>query len=126
MRGRLKVAAPDNQVASKSSTAIKSRSEIAIFRFDGSGGSFVSEYVEARYVKLALQEARSAEPSVAAKLIYDLLRDLGSLQRLSEAREQALKSIQLLALSLARRSIHAREWDAANKATDAWCESALN
>ena len=67
-----------------------------------------------------------AEPSVAAKLIYDLLRDLGSLQRLSEAREQALKSIQLLALSLARRSIHAREWDAANKATDAWYESALN
>ena len=86
----------------------------------------MSEYVEARYVKIALEEARSAEPNVAAKLIYDLLRDLSSLQRLSEAREQTLKSIQLLALSLARRSIHAREWDAANEATDAWCESALN
>ena len=86
----------------------------------------MSEYVEARYVKLALEEARSAEPNLAAKLIYDLLRDLSSLQRLSEAREQTLKSIQLLALSLARRSIRAREWDAANKATDAWCESALN
>lgn len=86
----------------------------------------MSEYVEARYVKLALEEARSAEPEVSAKLIYDLLRDLSSLQRLSEAREQTLKSIQLLALSLARRSIHARAWDAANKATDAWCESALN
>ena len=86
----------------------------------------MSEYVEARYVKLALEEARSAEPNVAAKLIYDLLRDMGSLERLSGGREQTLKSIQLLALSLARRSIHAREWDAANKATDAWCESALN
>ena len=86
----------------------------------------MSEYVEARYVKIALEEARSAEPNVAAKLIYDLLRDLSSLQRLSEAREQTLKSIQLLALSLARRSIHAREWDAVNEATDAWCESALN
>ena len=86
----------------------------------------MSEYVEARYVKIALEEARSAEPNVAAKLIYDLLRDLSSLQRLSEAREQTLKSIQLLALSLARRSIPAREWDAANEATDAWCESALN
>ena len=86
----------------------------------------MSEYVEVRYVKIALEEARSAEPNVAAKLIYDLLRDLSSLQRLSEAREQTLKSIQLLALSLARRSIHAREWDAANEATDAWCESALN
>ena len=86
----------------------------------------MSEYVEARYVKLALQEARSMKPNVAAKLIYELLRDLSSLQRLSEAREQTLKSIQLLALSLARRSIPAREWDAASKATDAWCESALN
>jgi hypothetical protein len=45
----------------------------------------MSEYVEARYVKIVLQEARSAEPNVAAKLIYDLLRDLSSLQRLSEA-----------------------------------------
>ena len=86
----------------------------------------MSEYVEARYVKSVLQEARSAEPDGAAKLINDLLRDLSSLQRLSEAREQTLKSIQLLALSLARRSIPAREWDAASKATDAWCESALN
>jgi hypothetical protein len=86
----------------------------------------MSEYVEARYVKLVLQEARSAEPNVALKLIYDLLRDLSSLRKLSEAREQTLTSIRLLALSLARRSIHAREWDAANKATDAWCESALN
>ena len=86
----------------------------------------MSEYVEARHVKLALEEARSAGPNVAAKLIYDLLRDLSSLQRLSVAREQTLKSIQLLALSLARRSIPAREWDAASKATDAWCESALN
>ena len=48
----------------------------------------MSEYVEARYVKLTLEEARSAGPNVAAKLIYDLLRDLGSLQRLSEAREE--------------------------------------
>ena len=86
----------------------------------------MSEYVEARYVKLTLEEARSAGPNVAAKLIYDLLRDLSSLQRLSQAREQTLKSIQLLALSLARRSIHAGEWNAANEATHAWCEGALN
>ena len=86
----------------------------------------MSEYVEARYVKLALEEARSMKPNVAAKLIYDLWCDLSSFQRLSEAREQTLKSIQLLALSLTRRSIRAREWDAASKATDAWCESALN
>jgi hypothetical protein len=86
----------------------------------------VSEYVEARYARSVLQEARSAEPDVAAKLIDELLRDLSSHQRLSEASQQTLASIRLLALSLARRSIHASEWDAANKATDAWCESALN
>jgi len=62
----------------------------------------MSEYVEARYVKLALEEARSMKPNVAAKLIYDLWCDLSSFRRLSEAREQTLKSIQLLALSLAR------------------------
>jgi hypothetical protein len=73
-----------------------------------------------------MEEARSMKPNVAAKLIYDLWCDLSSFRRLSEAREQTLKSIQLLALSLARRSIPAREWDAATKATDAWCESALN
>jgi hypothetical protein len=75
----------------------------------------MSEYVEARYVKSVLQEARSAEPDGAAKLINDLLRDLSSLQRLSEASKQTLTSIRLLALSLARRSINASEWDAAKQ-----------
>jgi hypothetical protein len=36
----------------------------------------MSEYVEARYVKLVLREARLAEEDVASKLINELLHDL--------------------------------------------------
>jgi hypothetical protein len=86
----------------------------------------MSEYVEARYVKSVLREARSVEPEVAATLINGLLRDLSSGQRVGEASEQVLTSIRSLALSLAhRRSIHASEWDAVTEATDAWCQSAF-
>ena len=36
----------------------------------------MSEYVEARYAKLILDEARLAEQDVASKLVRELLRDL--------------------------------------------------
>jgi hypothetical protein len=38
----------------------------------------MSEYVEARYAKLVLREARLAEEDVASKLINELLHDLKS------------------------------------------------
>ena len=60
----------------------------------------MSEYVEARYAKLVLREACVAKEDEAAKLVNDLLRDLGSLQKFNSARAQALTSIRLLALSL--------------------------
>jgi hypothetical protein len=86
----------------------------------------MSEYVEARYAKLILDEARLAEQDVASKLIKDLLRDLGSRQRLNCASTQTLTSIRLLALSLDDgQSLHVREWDAANRAAEAWCQSAF-
>jgi len=60
----------------------------------------MSEYVEARYAKLILDEARLAEQDVASKLVKELLRDLSSQQRLNCASAQTVSSIRLLALSL--------------------------
>jgi len=71
----------------------------------------MSEYVEARYAKLVLREARLAEEDVASKLINELLRDLKSFPDLNSARVQAVTSIRQLSLSLDRpQSLHAREW----------------
>jgi hypothetical protein len=46
----------------------------------------MSEYVEARYAKLVLREARQAKEDLASKLINDLLHDLKSFQNLNSAR----------------------------------------
>ena len=85
----------------------------------------MSDYVEARYAKLVLQEARLAREDVASKLVNDLLRDLGSLQKSNAARARALTSIHSLALSLDHlQSLHFRDWDAADQAAEAWCQNA--
>ena len=81
----------------------------------------MSEYVESRYAKFVLAEARLAEEKVASRLINELVRDLGNPHSLSAAGEQAVTSIRLLALSL-----HVREWDAADQAADAWCRNAYH
>ena len=62
----------------------------------------MSEYVEARYARLMLRDLQAATQDEAAKRLNDLLRDLGSPQRLSSAGAKALTSIGLLALSLDR------------------------
>ena len=85
----------------------------------------MSEYVESRYARQVLQEARLAKDDDAFRLVNDLLRDLGYPQRLSPARAQALTSIRSLALRLDQpRSLQACEWDAANQAAEAWCQDA--
>lgn len=85
----------------------------------------MSEYVESRYTKLVLADARLADEDVASRLISDLLRDLGSLGRLNSARDQALKSIRLLSLSLNQpQLVQVREWHAADQAAEAWCRNA--
>lgn len=87
----------------------------------------MSEYVESRYTKLVLLEARLAEDEVASRLVHGLLRDLGSPQRRDSARTKALTSIRSLALSLDQpHSLHRREWDAADQATEAWCADAYH
>jgi hypothetical protein len=87
----------------------------------------MSEYVESRYAKLVLREARLAKEEVASRLVNDLLRDLGSLQRLNPARAQALTSLRSLALNLDQpQSLHVREWDAADQAAEAWCRNAYH
>jgi hypothetical protein len=85
----------------------------------------MSEYVESRYAKLVLADARLAGEEVASRLINDLLHDLGSLGRLNSVRDQALTSIRLLALSLNQpQCLHVREWHAADQAAEAWCRNA--
>ena len=85
----------------------------------------MSEYVESRYARQVLQEARLAKEDIASRLVNDLLRDLNCLHRLSPARAQALTSIRSLALRLDQpRSLGAREWDAADQAAEAWCQDA--
>jgi hypothetical protein len=87
----------------------------------------MSEYVEARYAKLVLREARLAEEDVASKLINELLHDLKSFQHLNSARAQAVTSIRQLSLSLDRpQSLQAREWEAADQAAEAWCRNAFH
>jgi hypothetical protein len=87
----------------------------------------MSEYVEARYAKLVLREARQAKEDVASRLVNDLLRDLASSEVLDPPRRaQALMSIRLLALSLDHPlSPHFREWEAAHQAAEAWCQNAF-
>jgi hypothetical protein len=85
----------------------------------------MSDYVEARYAKLVLEEARLAKEDRASKLVNELLHDLGVLQESNAARARALTSIHLLALRLDRsQSHHIREWDAADQAAEAWCQNA--
>jgi hypothetical protein len=85
----------------------------------------MSEYVEARYARLRLQEARGAEEDQASKLVNELLRDLRPLGTLNAARARALTTIRVLALSLDQpQSHHVHEWDAADQATEAWCQNA--
>ena len=87
----------------------------------------MSEYVEARYAKLVLREARLAEEDLASKLINELLHDLKSFQNLNSARTQAVTSIRQLSLSLDRpQSLHAREWEAADQSAEAWCRNAFH
>jgi hypothetical protein len=87
----------------------------------------MSEYVEARYARLVLCEARLAEEDVASKLIKELLHDLKSFQNLNPARTRAVTSIRQLLLSLDRpQSRLAREWEAANQAAEAWCRNAFH
>jgi hypothetical protein len=87
----------------------------------------MSDYVEARYAKLVLREARVAKDEVASKLVNDLLRDLGSFQTMNSARAQALTSIRVLALSLDHRQPFCiREWEAADQAAEAWCQNAYH
>jgi hypothetical protein len=50
----------------------------------------MSDYVEARYTRLVLLEARVARNEMASKLVKDLLHDLGSFQTMNSARTQAL------------------------------------
>jgi len=86
----------------------------------------MTDYVEARYVKFVLRKAQAAESDVASELVHDLLRDLHSIQTKNDAGAQTLRSIRSPALSFERRrSLHAREWQAANEAVEAWCKSAL-
>lgn len=85
----------------------------------------MSEYVESRYAKFVLGEARLAEEKVASKLLTELVRDLGRPHGLSAAGEQAVTSIRLLALRLDHpQFLPVREWDAADQAADAWCRNA--
>ena len=67
------------------------------------------------------------EEDVASKLINELLHDLKSFQNLNSARAQAVRSIRQLSLSLDRpQSLHAREWEAADQAAEAWCRKAFH
>ena len=87
----------------------------------------MSEYVEARYAKLVLREARVAKDDVASQLVNDLLRDLNSPQELNSARAQAVTSIRVLAHRLRQpHSLLVREWEAAYQAADAWCQNAYH
>jgi len=86
----------------------------------------MSEYVEARYARLKLQEARGANEDQASKLVNDLLRDLSPVRTFNAARAHALTSIRVLALSLDQpESLHLLEWEAADQATEAWCRNAF-
>ena len=85
----------------------------------------MSEFVEARYAQYVLRRAQFAERELASQLINDLIRDLSTAKKLSDAGAQTLASIRSLALSIyCSRSSNVSEWDAANEAVETWCRSA--
>jgi hypothetical protein len=74
-----------------------------------------------------LRDLHAATQDQATKRLHELLRDLGSPQRLSSAGAKALTSMSLLALSLDRpQSLDLQEWKAANQAVEAWYQSAFH
>jgi len=87
----------------------------------------MSEYVEARYALITLEQARETSEERAAALLNGLLEDLVSPRKPSSARDDTLASIQNLVLLLCdRRAPPSSYWEAARAAANAWREGAYH
>jgi hypothetical protein len=87
----------------------------------------MSEYVEARYALITLEEARESPEDRATALLNGLLEDLDSPRRPSSARADTLASIRHLALILCnRRAPPSSYWEAARTAAHAWRDGAFH
>ncbi|MBR0828076.1 hypothetical protein JQ596_21305 [Bradyrhizobium manausense] len=87
--------------------------------------TMMSQYVEARYALLTLQEARETSEGRATKLLNNLLQDLRPTQQDDPHRADAIASIQHLAVILRQhRMPPSSYWEAAFEATHAWRDHA--
>lgn len=85
----------------------------------------MSQYVEARYALLILQEARETCEDQAAILLNNLLQDLRPAQQDDPHRAGALASIRHLAVILREHRMPASSyWEAALGAAQAWRDHA--
>ncbi len=87
----------------------------------------MSEYVEARYALLKLEEAREAGEARASNLLNGLLDDLSPAQGDGSQRADTLASIRHLMLILREHKTPPPSyWDAAHRAANAWRDRAYH
>ena len=85
----------------------------------------MSDYVEARYALLTLEQARESTDEQATSLLNGLLQDLSRTQKRDLYRADTLASIRHLAVVLcAHKAPPTPCWDAACEAAYAWRDHA--
>ena len=87
----------------------------------------MSEYVEARYALMTLEQAQESPRDRATALLNGLLEDLDSSGRPSVARADTLSFIRHLALILCdRKAPPLSYWEAARSAANTWRDGAFH
>jgi len=87
----------------------------------------MSEYVEARYALITLEQAQESPEDRATTLLNGLLKDLDSSGRPGSARADTLASVRHLALILCdRKAPPSSYWEAARIAANAWRDGAYH
>jgi hypothetical protein len=84
----------------------------------------MSEYVEARYALLTLEEARDCAEDRATNLLDDLLQHLRPRPSDHSHRADTLAYVRHLALTLHEHRASLSYWDAAYEAAHAWRDDA--
>jgi hypothetical protein len=85
----------------------------------------MSDYVEARYALLTLEQARASTEDQATSLLNGLLQDLSLTEKSDLPRADTLASIRHLAVVLCEHRTSPKPcWDAAYEAAHAWRDQA--
>jgi len=87
----------------------------------------MSEYVEARFALLTLEQARESTEDRATSLLNALLQDLNPPEKDGSLRAETVTSIRHLAVLLCEhRTPPPSYWEAAYQAANAWRDNAYH